>query len=151
MKTQFSQNPVSKTVWQWQETARGGSIKPSAAKAVMVLIAGLAVSALLFYLKHTTMAAVVCTISAVVFFCSRFLPKAYATIENAGASLSRGAGLVLSWLLLVPVYYSFFTFGRLSMKLRGKDPMARSLLEKAESYWLPTEADVDPARYKRQF
>jgi len=151
MKAQFTQSPVSKTVWPWPEAAQNSTAPPSLSRALTILIIGLTVSGIFFFNGHTVMATIVCAISVTIFLCSRFLPAQYAYIEKFGVRLSQGAGTALTWLLLVPVYYTFFMFGRLLQKLGGKDPMARSLTEDIESYWVSKESDTDPARYKRQF
>ena len=60
-------------------------------------------------------------------------------------------GLVVSYVILVALYYLLFTPIGLLMRLCGYDPMCRRFDPAAPSYWVPREADDGASRCFRQF
>ena len=60
-------------------------------------------------------------------------------------------GFVVSYLILVIVYYLVLTPIGLVMRLFGHDPMNRHFDESADTYWCPREQDDNLTTYFRQF
>lgn len=60
-------------------------------------------------------------------------------------------GFVVSYLLMVVVYYLVLTPIGLLMRLFGHDPMSRHFDASADTYWCPREKDDSLSTYFRQF
>ena len=55
--------------------------------------------------------------------------------------LSRLSGIALTWVLLTPLFYLIFGFGRLVLLISGNDPMNRRKATGIGSYWRPAAPD----------
>lgn len=73
-------------------------------------------------------------------------------LQRVLRAFGRGVGRVVTWLLLVPLFYLVFTpFGLLARRGR-RDPMARRLDRTVASYWEERPAESPgPEPYERQF
>jgi hypothetical protein len=60
-------------------------------------------------------------------------------------------GLVLSYAILMVIYYFVVTPIGLIMRLMGYDPMQRRFDRTAKTYWTPREQEDKPERYFQQF
>jgi len=60
-------------------------------------------------------------------------------------------GLVVSYLVMVAIYYLVVTPIGLVMRLAGRDSLNRSFDAEARTYWSIRESSSDQARYFRQF
>lgn len=81
-----------------------------------------------------------------------FYPKGFLKVEKFFMTLLYLLGVGLSWLLLVPLYWTFFTVAHLMLLIRRKDPLHRKLDSSATSYWVTRERIEDPkAHYGRQY
>lgn len=60
-------------------------------------------------------------------------------------------GFVISYLIMVIVYYLVLTPIGLAMRLCGYDPMSRHFDRSADTYWCPREQENTPSTYFRQF
>jgi hypothetical protein len=122
-------------------------------KGAAQAIAGAVVGALVYRFWSHGVGTVALAGSSIVFLAAVLSPGvAFAFIEK---SLGRLAGLVgwsLTWILLTAVYLLIFTPIALIRRLRGRDPMARTFLPEASSYW-QDHAPIAPGieRYKTQF
>jgi len=152
MREEFEQNQVSRTVWPWQ-TKNSLEIlpKPSLIASLFALTVALSIAGLMFYLDHGIMAVVIVGISSFIFCSTLFFPGVYRFIENQFQKLSHFVGLLLTWLLLVPVFYICFTLGRGVQKITGRDPMQRKLHGQQKSYWKIRNEPVEIDQYRRQF
>ncbi len=56
-------------------------------------------------------------------------------------------GQVVSWVLLVLIYYGLFTFVALVFRLIGRDAMRRRLDPAVDSYWDDRGPEREPASY----
>lgn len=63
----------------------------------------------------------------------------------------RITGLAVSWILLTPAYVVLFVPGRLWLRWRGRDPLARRADPEARTYWSPHRPNADPDRYRHPF
>jgi hypothetical protein len=152
MTYKHKQTLVSQTVWPWQEDkASGKPQKPSLATAFFTLTVAWVVAGVFYYFSHPVMATIVACISMLVFFCSQFLPDIYSIIERLIKKLSRGIGLLLTWLTLAPFFYLCFGGGRIIQKITGKDPMNRNIESSATTYWLKRKEGITIKQYRKQF
>jgi len=60
-------------------------------------------------------------------------------------------GWTISLLILGLLYYGMFMPIGLFFKLIGRDPLDRTRLPAAETYWSPKTTPTDPRRYFKQF
>jgi hypothetical protein len=75
----------------------------------------------------------------------------HATLEKGTAFLALAAGVLMGWVLLVPVYYLCFTTGRLILRLAGKDSLHKSWDKQKESYWNDHGKPAPSDHYQRQY
>ncbi len=121
-------------IWRAPEAPRPGPARRRA--VVQGLLAAIAGAALFFWIGHQTLAIVAWSIGGVSMLAGLVSPLgAFAAIEKAVGTLGHLVGLVMSWLLLAPVFYLLITpFGLLAR--RGKrDAMQRRFDRSAETYW----------------
>jgi hypothetical protein len=84
---------------------------------------------------HRVGPVLVCGIATGIAVCGLFLPRAFAAIERFFLRFAAVVGVVLTWLLLVPVFLLFFTPARLILAWRGKDPLHRRCPTDQPTYW----------------
>lgn len=80
-----------------------------------------------------------------------FSEKILRGFETAGKVLSCSIGTLMTWLLLVPVFYVVFVIGHLILKLRGTDPLHRSISAEAASYWTRPTSMTHIDRSRKQY
>lgn len=81
-----------------------------------------------------------------------WIPAVFALFERLGRGAAAVVGVVLTWSLLVPFFYLFFTPARLWLGLRGKDPLQRRFSSDADTYWVPHRAPRSGvASYGKQY
>jgi len=148
------QNAVSLAVWPWSQTqpaarhGKGGVLLQAAIP--------LTVSAVLYFwapFAHArTVAKVVLGVAAFLLLTGFLAPALFKKIEKLVWGLVHGVGVVMSWLLLAPLFYTFFLGARILLGLRGKDPLHRELDPAAASYWVVREPHADPRKsIRRQY
>jgi len=150
-----SASTVSEVVWPWR-TPRSGFHRPSPAHVLLMSCIPYAVALLVYFLtdwEHRgVIATIATTVGTVQLILGLILPKAYVKVEWALFQVVHLVGFLLTWLLLVPLYLTFFLIAHLGLKLRGKDLMHRKPDPDAETYWITREPVNDPAvHYRRQF
>ena len=125
--------------------------KPALGAVLIQAIVPAFVGAVFFYKGRTVAAEVLWGISGVVLVSGLFIPPVFARIEQFGRWFGKGAGMVITWVLLVPMFYLVFLPGRLILMLRGIDPMCRKFPTTATTYWVPRKPVTQLEDYKRQF
>ena len=60
-------------------------------------------------------------------------------------------GLVVSWIILMVIYYLILTPIGIVLRMTGYDPMRRNFNPDAETYWVPRNPGTDSERYFKQF
>jgi len=95
--------------------------------------------------------AALAALAVLVPLAGRIWPALMRLVWLGMAYLSFPIGFVVSFVILVFVYYLVLTPTGLLMRLVGYDPMSRRFDPQAESYWSPREAAGDSSRYFRQF
>lgn len=146
------------TAWTWQEIPHNTpdptkiQIKSETPRRLLQIAIMLIVGAFLFFRwRHRLAGGLVWTLAAVILISMLFCPKIPAWFDRAGAWLGRIAGTFITWLLLMPMFYTVFTLGRLVLWLRGRDPMERRLLPQANTYWNDRTPITDPEHWSRQY
>jgi hypothetical protein len=122
-------------------------------KGAAQAIAGAVVAALVYRFWSHRIGTVALAGSSIVFLAAVLSPgRAFVFIEKSLGRLARLVGWSLTWILLTAVYLLIFTPIALIRRLRGRDPMARTFLPEAPSYW-QDHAPIAPGieRYKTQF
>ena len=146
---------VSKTVWRWEQKA--GSRKNELAgknrmKGLLHGVIGGAVGALIFTFLSKTVGYIAFTIAGTLTLIALISPTgAFVTIERAIERFSIGVGTFVGALILIPVYYLFFTPFRLFLRRGRNDSMQRWLDAEASSYWTVRADERKPEDYERQF
>ena len=141
-------------IWQWPATPV--SVRNlAAARRRRAALQGVAMAtvaaALSFVLRRPGLAGVVSVVAALLVASGFFAPPFYDFIARAARRLGLGAAVVLSWLLLFPVYALFFVPMGLFLRLRGRDPLQRRWEHDRPSYWETRKPASDPRAYTRQF
>jgi len=147
-------NPeAARVVW---ERSRSGPRRPtnpySRASAVPGALIGAAAGGILWWLDHGLMAQVVWGITGFLVLTALVSPHGiYAAIRRALDRFGYLVGRVLSWVLLMPLFYLFFfPFGLLAR--RGhRDAMKRWTEPEAPTYWTDREDTRTAESYERQF
>ncbi|MEI6167749.1 MAG: hypothetical protein WCS52_11190 [bacterium] len=107
---------------------------------------------LVFFLVGKLIAAkVLWGVSGVLLISGLFIPPVFNRIEQFGRWFGKWAGLVITWVLLVPLFFLVFLPGRLILMVRGIDPMCRKFPTDAPTYWVPRKPVTNLEEYKRQF
>ena len=98
-----------------------------------------------------TVGTIVLCIAGIIFFSAIVSPNGlYRGLQGLFGSLGNFTGRVLTWLMLVPLFYLFFLpFGKL-MRRGQRDALKRKLEPESESYW-EVHKEFSPADLDRQF
>lgn len=156
---EFQQNPVSQTVWPWQETTpeTRDDVRPPAAQAVLGLVISASIAGSIYWWKHEAhptgaliAVSVIATISLTITLLALFSASGYKVVHKILGTITTVVSTLLTWILLAPFYFLCFPLGRLSQVLKRKDPMHRAFPGSEESYWVKRPPVIDRASYKRQ-
>ncbi len=122
-----------------------------AGRASLQALIPFAVAVFLAWKGRMIAGGVVGGIGVVVLLSGLLVPALFLKLEQGGRWLGKAAGVGLTWLLLVPMYYLVFAPGRLLLMMTGKDPMARKFPTNEKTYWIARKPVASPDEYKRQF
>lgn len=154
MKDAQKSRSVSETVWPWrseelpQEDA-SGKIRVAALAHGML---GALIGTGLYFGLSNTVGYVAWSLSGLLALIGLLSPTGlYAKIRSGMEAFGRFVGLAMAWLLLVPVYYLFFTPFRVIFRGGKKDAMTRWLEPTSDSYWVTREKEPQKEAYERQF
>lgn len=144
---------VQETVWNWRNPGPEGGGSVNLRRQAVIQAAVMAVIGLLLHqwIGHQTFGLVIWALAAVVLILGLAAPKAYRPIHRFGQFLGKAVGGLLTWLLLVPLFFLVFFPGAIVLKLTGRDPM--SLRRKDDRYtcWIPRRRAIPNSNYVRQF
>jgi len=150
----MSQSEVAKVVWPWREAETPATVAVAAKRRQRAALEALVMTGVgllfQFVLHRVWPARIVLTLATVVLVGGLFVPPVYHGFHRAGKWLGKATGVAFAWLLLVPFFYICFPFGRLWMRLAGKDPLQRRFDSTLKTYWIPHPPASTPDRYLRQ-
>ncbi len=78
-------------------------------------------------------------------------PGLLRVVYVAAATLTLPLGMLLSWIILMVIYYLVLTPIGLVLRLAGYDPMRRRFDPGASTYWAAREPAAEDDRYFKQF
>ena len=137
---------------KWDSLRKRPVHRPPRVKARMTCGIAVAFAMLFFFLGHPSPSAVILVIAATLFLCAHLRPNLYTAVERVLQHCGYGVGWFFTWLLLPPFFFLCFGAGRLWLLLRKRDPLHRSLIPEADTYWEEKpSAQVPVSRYRRQF
>ena len=131
---------ASAVIWRWREGEMETEVKPSAAsvrlRGSLQALPGFAVAAALYVFWSKTAAAIASALTVLVLFCALASPFGlYALVRRLFDATGRTAGRVMTWVVMLPVFYLFFLpFGKLLRRGR-RDRLHRTFDRGAETYW----------------
>ena len=149
-----TQNAVARAVWPWDKPAAAlADGRPRLRrKALIQALVMAAVAALFFFWRGPIVfPAILGGLAAVNLALGLAAPRAFGAIDRGMQAFGRGAGVAVTWLLLVPFFYITFGFARLVLIAARKDPLHRRFPDTAASYWIPHRAASGPDAYRKQF
>jgi RsiW-degrading membrane proteinase PrsW (M82 family) len=143
---------VTEVVWPWRQPPEGTNKNKGLWKRALIQAAVIAaVAGMLFYWEHKTAAGVVWTIAGAFLVCGITMPRIYEKIDRFGQQLGHWAGVLLTWILLVPFFYLCFCPCALFFKKRTMDNFSPEFRGQTDSYWVGRSSDNTKEQYKRQF
>ncbi len=149
---------AARVVWNPQAPGEGPTATHRARgavqrKALVQALVGAVAAAVLFALGRHGLSSVAFAIAGLVLATAWISPFGlHAQLNRLIEGLGRLTGKLLTWLLLVPFFFLFFTlFGRI-LRSGKRDKLERWLERSAESYW-HKRPEKNPALsdYERQF
>lgn len=148
---------VGRLVWDWRRAEAAAAAPPDPAgirrRALARGLVGGLVAGLVFVAFSQHLAGVIATIAGLSSAAGVLSPtRAYAAIEKAIGAFAFGVGAVLTWVMLVPMYYFVFApfgvLGRRRERARlygGADP-------EVGTYWIERVVEKrEREAYLRQF
>jgi len=144
---------VSAAIWKWQGEADDGGRPVGAGRKRVIaeFCVGLTIGMLVFHVFHKpVLGTIVLGIAGLVLISGLFIPRLHGWIQALGLWMGRAVGIALSWILLAPFFYVFFSLGRLCVLASGKDPMQRRFPGPQGSYWHQHVPLGGKERYRRQ-
>jgi len=141
-------------IWNWRSAPPDASVQNARRRrhgAIQAMVGG-AAGGVLYALGHPLMAIVVWSIATTTLTLALVSPGgAFVYLERLAAWLGHVAGSVVTYILLVPLFYGFFTIFGLLLRAGSRDKLKR-WFEPGDSYW---HQRGDPERaiehYERQF
>lgn len=131
---------VLAATWNWRAPAgpAPGSGRAALRRAAFIQ-AGVtaAVGAVLrFGFGHHLFPQILWGIAVLVLVLGLFFPRAYRPVHAFGRGLGRFVGRILVYVLLVPLYYLFFTPVALLLRIQKRDPLHRDFRDPRHTYWI---------------
>jgi hypothetical protein len=130
-------------------------VKASAAsvrlRGSLQALPGFAVAAAFYLFWSKAAAAIASALTALVLVCALASPLGlYALVRRLFDAMGRTAGRVMTWVVMVPIFYLFFLpFGKLLRRGR-RDRLHRSFDRGAETYW-EAHAPMQSSSLERQY
>lgn len=140
---------VTAIVWPWREPVEPSASTRSIVSILQPLIP-LTVGLVFWYFGHPIPAIVLACLSALLFTLCFAAPKVYGKIERGILIFLMWVGIGLNWLLLSPIYLTFFAGAHLIRIIRKTDKLELNLDENASSYWHEHRKVDDYKRYARR-
>ncbi len=104
------------------------------------------------YLGHSIPGAILCCLASTLVVLGFVAPSVQGTLVELGEHLAKLLVTGFAALLLICLYYTVFLGGSLWLRLRGIDPLNRSLPTHGQSNWVDRVGyGADKAFYGKQF
>ena len=151
----YRQNRVSSIVWHWQK--ENGVPAPSSRKAEIIkglvgIVIGYSIAAFLYFkLGHTGMPIFIISVSTIIASCAFFIPPAFHRIEAGFNWLAHRVGIALAYILLVPLFYTFFVISHACMAVMGIDKLKLKKPTNEETFWEERDTITNKDYYRKQF
>jgi hypothetical protein len=144
---------VAETVWSWREPEQPPDVaRKNRIKGLIQGTIGALVATLIFFYISQHAAYVVYTITGLITLTALASPAGlFPRIELGFEKLGAFLGQMMSWLLLGPIYFIFFSGFHLLFRRGKKDAMTRWLDPQAESYWNERSGPPEAIRYEKQY
>ncbi|MBK8168955.1 MAG: hypothetical protein IPK60_01270 [Sandaracinaceae bacterium] len=145
---------ASSKIWQWQSAEAKDRARRSLEQRAGILrgAVGGCFAAILFWLHRPITALVVAGLAGITLLLAVFSPThAYPILSRGVELLARLVGIVLTYILLVPVFLLFFVpFGLLAR--RGKnDRLNRDFDRARASYWIGRGHETKPGSLEKPY
>ncbi len=144
-------------IWRWRKERDDRPARAARARKtalVRFIVAALAGGAF-FYFGRVTVASIAWSVGSLTLLLALASPLgAYAAVDRLVARLGALIGTILTWLLLAPVFYLFFTPFGLLFRRGSRDPMRRGFEPSAATYWKrrnEPSSERDRAQLERPF
>lgn len=152
----------STVIWNWKEAGKGipRSVSDAAARKRGVIQAGIGAGigvvlyfVLVCYGHSPIIAYIAWSISGIVLLAALLSPGwAYAGIEKGIGFVARWVGLVMTVVLLTPIFFLFFMPFRFLFRLGARDRLMRKFPGSTASYWVQRQEEtINSESYRRQF
>ncbi len=144
--------------WPWR--GRDGRVAAAAAarahelrrKGMIQGAIGLCIAAAFYAFDHTTLALVAGSIACVMALLALVSPTgAFAAVERGLLRFGRAVGVVVTWLVMLPIFGLFFVPFGLLFRRGAKDPMRRGYDTALPSYWKRRDDPLGGDRHRSQF
>lgn len=148
---------AARVIWDWRGTrARQASdhrVRSVRLRGIGGGVVGGLVGLVLYHYVSVTVAMIAFGVAGLTSVTALVSPLgAYRWVEKAAGLLALAIGMILTWILLTPVYYGFFLPFSLLFRRGDADQMKRRLDAAAPSYWIKRRDPAPgPAPYERQF
>lgn len=144
--------------WTWQgreQASRNAEAARSAAlrkKGLLQGAIGLAIAGLLYGLGHPTLATVAGVLASLTALLAIVSPTgAFVRVESLLARFGGLVGVVVTWLVMMPIFVFFFVPFGLLFRRGTSDKMQRVLDPQAKSYWRRRDDTLGGERHLSQF
>jgi hypothetical protein len=140
-------------MWRWRDPAPSVASGPSRSHGLVRSAIGLTAAGVLYAIGWRTVAMVAAGIALATGLLAFASPdRGYRMLASGLDRFARAVGVVLTWLVMVPIFFLWFLpFGVLFRRGRA-DPMKRAWDRAAASYWQPRADDMTaPARHERPY
>ncbi|MFC1609860.1 hypothetical protein ACFL6C_02790 [Myxococcota bacterium] len=136
----------------WRSGDKTAKSRPRLRGLIQALIGALA-TALFAWLDKTTLACIVGGIAGFVFLSALLSPHGLLAVMNGVvARLAHGIGMMVTWLVMVPVFTLFFTPFGLLLRRGQRDPLKRQMAAQTTTYWRQrSDPGSEPHRLERPF
>ena len=154
---QQGRSEAARAIWDWRgvkDVAAGRKHRRRARlrAGVQTLVAA-GLGALFFLFGSRILPVIIWSIAGLLLVVALVSPdRLYPRIQNLMDRLGRAFGTILTWILLVPLFYLFFTPFGLLMRPGSRDRLERRLEAGVPTYWKKKVGTLlSPDSYRRQF
>lgn len=146
---------VIQATWNWRSRTGTPPTDPAGGyrrgALVQVLVMGLIAAVLFFGFHHHLLARIIWAFAGLVLILGLVFPSAYRPIHAFGKWSGRVVGKALTYLLLVPFFFLFFTPVAMILRWQNRDPLHRGFRDPQWTYWIGRSPKVRGENIDKQF